>query len=127
MSRIHYLRCLLSDALQILILNPSKSAIMTFGPIPRSLQVFQMDNKPRPFTQSFKYVGIVFITTARDYFVLIYDRFMLCPPAIIPRAMFNPEYYNGRYRIPPTVLCTLYCGTGDYHFISGADIHPTGP
>ncbi|PPQ69327.1 hypothetical protein CVT26_002559 [Gymnopilus dilepis] len=106
-----------------LVLSAPKSAIMIFGPIPRSLPVFHIDNVPLPFTDTFKYVGIVFKSTTRDYFSAHYDR-MATLARSSAQALFKLELYVGRNRIPPAVARMLYCATVDCHLISGSDVAP---
>jgi len=55
-----------------LILNPSKSNVMIFGPIPPSPHSFYINNVPLPFTDSIKYIGVTFKSTTWDYFSLHY-------------------------------------------------------
>jgi len=106
-----------------LILNPSKSNVMIFGPIPPSPHSFYINNVPLPFTDSVKYIGVTFKSTTPDYFSLHYSN-ILSSACVSAQAIFNIGLYVGRNRLLPPLCQTLYMAMVDCHLINGSDVAP---
>ncbi|KAJ3502171.1 hypothetical protein NLJ89_g9010 [Agrocybe chaxingu] len=106
-----------------LILNPAKTWLMIFGPLPNPLPLLFINGILLRFTDSFKYIGVTFSSTSRDYFASHY-RLKAAAAYKSARAIVNTELYIGRNRLPPRIARTLYFSLIDCHLIHASDIAP---
>ena len=96
---------------------------MVFGPLPRSLECFQINDQQIRFSDCVKYVGVTFQSTAKDYFASHYTEKLMAAHKNIG-ALFALELFIGCNRIPPSVARMLYFALVDCHLIHAADIAP---
>ncbi|THU98325.1 hypothetical protein K435DRAFT_856763 [Dendrothele bispora CBS 962.96] len=100
-----------------------KSVGMVFGPIPNNLQPFTLGGASIPFKQSHCYIGVVFRSTSRNYFVDHYKK-KAESARFASRQVFSIESMIGAKRLPPKIGCTFYTALVDCHLIHGCEIMP---
>ncbi|KAJ7714024.1 hypothetical protein DFH07DRAFT_934684 [Mycena maculata] len=99
--------------------NASKSWIMVFGPLPKSLPTFLLNDLTIGYTDCFCYVGVTFESTAKNIFASHYT----AKASAVSRAghsVLGIEAYIGD--LPPKEGRLLYMACIDPHLVSGADI-----
>ncbi|KAJ7495225.1 hypothetical protein FB451DRAFT_1213638, partial [Mycena latifolia] len=99
--------------------NASKSWVMIFGAIPRTLPTFTVNGRKIGYTDCFCYVGVTFQSTDRNIFASHYTA-KASTARRTGYTVLGIEAYIGD--LPPKEGRLLYMACIDPHLISGADI-----
>ncbi|GAW05831.1 hypothetical protein LENED_007714 [Lentinula edodes] len=102
-----------------MVISIKKTKWMLFGCLPRTLPVFLIDSKPIELVDSYKYVGLQFISTHRYILQTVYN-IKASKARNITRAMFALELAIGC--LPPREGIILYMARVDPHLIFGCEI-----
>ncbi|KAJ7442012.1 hypothetical protein FB451DRAFT_1298099 [Mycena latifolia] len=99
--------------------NASKSWVMIFGAIPRTLPTFIVNGRKIGYTDCFCYVGVTFQSTDRNIFASHYTA-KASTARRTGYTVLGIEAYIGD--LPPKEGRLLYMACIDPHLISGADV-----
>lgn len=107
------------SAVTFLVINMTKTLAMIQGPIPRNIMPFTLNGKPVNFTNEYSYVGMTFVSDARNIFAKHYARKEISARSIA-NVTFSVESFVGS--LPPFQGKRLYNARVDPHLTAGCEV-----